>query len=231
MTPTLDWQIIDRVFIDMDGTLLDLYFDNHFWREHVPKRYGECRGLDLDAAKAELYPRFQRVEGTMQWYCIDYWSRELGLDIAGLKHEVAHLIAVHPQVPEFLAALRACGKRVVLLTNAHGKSLDLKMARTGLAPHFDARISSHSVGRPKEDASFWDTLKTHEFYDPDRTLLIDDSLPVLRAARTAGLGWLLGMRRPDSRALARHIDEFPAITYFSELLPGLAATQNSVQTP
>ncbi|HBT55971.1 MAG TPA: haloacid dehalogenase, partial [Pseudomonas sp.] len=32
----LNWNAIDTVLLDMDGTLLDLHFDNHFWLEHMP---------------------------------------------------------------------------------------------------------------------------------------------------------------------------------------------------
>ena len=35
-SPELDWTSIDTVLLDMDGTLLDLRFDNWFWQEHVP---------------------------------------------------------------------------------------------------------------------------------------------------------------------------------------------------
>ena len=31
----LAWRDIDTVLLDMDGTLLDLHYDNHFWLEPV----------------------------------------------------------------------------------------------------------------------------------------------------------------------------------------------------
>lgn len=102
----IDWSSIDTVLLDMDGTLLDLHFDNHFWREHLPKRYAEKHSIALDQAKRQLYPRFKAQEGTMNWYCVDYWSQNLGVDIVLLKAEVAHLIAVHPHVIGFLKFLR-----------------------------------------------------------------------------------------------------------------------------
>ena len=70
-----DWEDIDTVLLDMDGTLLDLHFDNHFWLEYVPQRYAEQHGISLDAAKQELMQRYRQVEGTLDWYCVDYWSR------------------------------------------------------------------------------------------------------------------------------------------------------------
>jgi HAD superfamily hydrolase (TIGR01509 family) len=215
----LNWQDIDSVLLDMDGTLLDLHFDTYFWTEHVPRRYAELHGLDLDAAKAELYPRFRRVEGTMDWYCVDYWTGELGLDIALLKQEVDHLIAVHPHVTEFLDAVRAAGKRVALVTNAHGKSLGLKMQRTQLGGHFDAVVCSHDFGLPKERVEFWDWLQTVEPFQRGRTLLVDDSLAVLRSARSYGIRYLLAVLRPDSKGPQRQVDDFPAIDRFTDIMP------------
>jgi len=215
----LSWPAIDCVFLDMDGTLLDLNFDNHFWQEHVPLRYAERLGGDVQRAKDELFPRFRRVEGTMDWYCIDYWSRELDLDIALLKQEVAHLIAVHPHVSEFLHALRNKGKRIVLVTNAHHKSLTLKMERTQLRGHFDRVVCAHDLGRPKEDPGFWAELALHEPFIPQRTLLIDDSLPVLRSAQGHGIAHLCAIRQPDTCGPLRDISEFPAIAGFQEIMP------------
>ena len=215
----ISWPDIDVVFLDMDGTLLDLSFDNHFWLEYVPSRYAAANLLDLETAKTEIFPRYQQVEGTMQWYCLDYWSRELGLDIAALKEEVSHLIAVQPHVPEFLAALKTARKRVVLVTNAHNKSLDLKMNRTGLRNRFDAVVSAHSLGLPKEAVKFWDKLQSIEPFDRSRTLLIDDNLFVLRAAQAYGVRHLLAVHQPDSGLPPRPAVGFRPLGSFTEIMP------------
>ena len=146
----IDWNAVDKVFLDMDGTLLDLHFDNHFWLEHVPLRYAQARGLAPEEARAELLARYRRREGTLEWYCVDHWSRELDLDIVLLKQEVEHLIAVHPHVVDFLEALAARGKRRVLVTNAHQRSITLKMEKTRLAGHFDRIICAHDLGLRQE---------------------------------------------------------------------------------
>lgn len=214
----VNWPEIDTVLLDMDGTLLDLHFDNHFWREHVPMRYAERHGLEIEAARETLFPRFRAVEGTMQWYCVDYWSEVLELDIAELKAEVDHLIAVHPHVIDFLDAIKTANKRNVLVTNAHQKSLNLKMERTQLSGHFDGLICAHDCGRPKEDPLFWEWLQTREPFRKERTLLVDDNLTVLRSGAEYGIEHLLAVRKPDSKGPEKDTQEFDAINGFDEVL-------------
>ncbi len=216
---SMDWTAVETVLLDMDGTLLDLHFDNHFWLEHVPQRYAEKHRIAIAAAREELTARYAKISGTMQWYCVDHWTRELGLDIALLKEEVAHLIAVHPDVTVFLDALRRAGKRAVLVTNAHHKSLALKMRKTGLHGHLDAVISAHDIGIPKENPAFWEKLQSRETFSPQRTLLIDDSLPVLRSAHGYGIAHLLAVSQPDSKLPEKDVGEFRAITAFSQIMP------------
>lgn len=215
----IDWSLIHTVLLDMDGTLLDLHYDNHFWLEHVPRRYAEKHGLDLETAKALLYPRYRKAEGTLDWYCVDYWTREFGLDIPVLKQEVDHLIAVHPHVPEFLDALRALGKRLVLVTNAHGKTIELKFHHTQLGEHFDALVCAHDLGLPKEQPAFWEKMQQRQPFDKRTALLIDDSLPVLRSARAYGIARLLAVTNPDSRAPAKDVGDFQAIRSFLDIMP------------
>lgn len=213
----LNWSEIDTVMLDMDGTLLDLHFDNHFWLEHVPLRFAEARGIPLVEAKEEMRQRYEAVGGTLKWYCVDHWSLELGLDIALLKEEVDHLIAVHPHVIDFLNGLRRANKRVWLVTNAHQKSLALKMERTQLAGYFDRVVSSHDLDWPKEEQAFWYNLQTLEPFDLQRTLFVDDSLPVLSAAKDYGIKWLLMILKPDSKQPARVPDTYLSVDDFSSI--------------
>jgi putative hydrolase of the HAD superfamily len=215
----ISWNRVDTVLLDMDGTLLDLHFDNHFWLEHVPRRYAEARDLPLHAAKDELRERYRRVEGTLDWYCVDYWSEQLGLDIPLLKQEVEHLIAIHPDVPDFLSAVRGSGRRLILVTNAHGKAIALKFRRTRLDEHFDDVVCSHDLGLPKERLDFWKRLHDRLPFSRESTLLVDDSLPVLRAARGYGIAHLLAVRKPDSRQPETDSGEFAAVRRFSDVMP------------
>jgi len=215
----LDWNKISTVLLDMDGTLLDLHFDNYFWQHHVPKRYAEKNQLHIDDAHDILIPKFRSAEGTMNWYCVDYWSQQLDLDIAQLKAEVDHLIAVHPHVVEFLENIKAAGKHIALVTNAHQKSLMLKMERTALSHHFDDIICAHSFGMPKEEPEFWSKLNQTMAFDKNETLLVDDTLSVLRSAQSYGIKNLLAVLTPDSKNAQRNTEEFQAIKDFRDITP------------
>jgi putative hydrolase of the HAD superfamily len=212
------WHGLDTVLLDLDGTLLDLAFDSDFWGRLVPQAWADRRAMTLEQARMELRPRFAACEGTLDWYCIEYWSRELELDILKLKREVAHDIRWLPGAREFLQRVRASGKRLVLITNAHPDTLAIKHERTAVVSYFDAGFSSHGFGAPKEDPRFWRELAKVERFDPTRSLFVDDSLSVLRAARAAGVGLLYAVRRPDSSAGIRTQQEFPAVDAVAELL-------------
>lgn len=203
----------------MDGTLLDLNFDNYFWQEYVPMQLARQQRLDIDEAKRRLMSHYKAVEGTLEWYCVDYWTETLNLDIAILKEEIAHLIAVHPHVTDFLEALRKTNKRLILVTNAHRKSLALKMRHTQLDDHFDMIVCAHDFGIPKEDGVFWERLQEIEHFDPRFTLLIDDNYSVLRSARHYGIAHVLAVHKPDTQKIGMTSDEFQMISGFKELIP------------
>ena len=217
----LPWRDIDTVLLDMDGTLLDLHYDNHFWLEHLPQRYAELHGISRAMADLELTPLFENNAGQLKWYCLDFWSRELKLPVRELKLETAHLIALRPDADTFLAAIKQAGKRVILITNAHRDSLSLKLERIELAPYFERLISSHDYGFAKESPAFWDALQADIGFEPSRSLFIDDTLPILRSARAFGIGHLLAVKQPDSKKGPKDTEEFAALGDYRELLEGL----------
>ncbi len=214
----LDWQSIATVMLDMDGTLLDLRFDTWFWTELVPRRYGERHGLDPEQVVRKLMPEFESRRGTLEWYCLDFWADHLDMDLQGLKHNASKDIRFLPGVPRFLTRLRAMGKRRVLVTNAHSGILNLKLACTGLASYFDEIYSSHDFGAPKEAAEFWGRLNQVEPFETSSSLFVDDSLPVLQAARAYGIRNVVGIGKPDSSMPARELIGFDTVEALDELL-------------
>ena len=212
------WQSVDTVLLDMDGTLLDKHFDDYFWEHYIPEIFAEKNDLTPLEARKELLARYKSIEGTLAWTDLDYWSERLGLDIPALKLKINHLIQVHPYVVDFLKYCRTIGKEVHLVTNAHSKTLEIKMRKTDLGGYFDRVICSEDVGLPKEEPQFWERLEAILGFDRKRTLLADDNENVLQAAETYGIGVLIFVARPSSRADIRYSSRFPSIVYFKELM-------------
>lgn len=212
------WPEIDTVLLDLDGTLLDLAFDNYVWMGRIPEIYAETRGLSVPEAQAALSPKFHALRGTLDWYCIEHWSRALDIDIERLHRDEAHRIAWLPGARGFLERMRELGKRLVLLTNSHPVTLAIKHERTGVLDYFDAAFSSRQFGAPKEDARFWREVRVAERFDPARSVFVDDSAAVLHAARAAGIRWVFAVRRPDTSRRGHAHEEFTAIDAVAELV-------------
>jgi len=216
----IDWNSIDTVLLDMDGTLLDLHFDNYFWMQHLPRVYAEKHRISHEASSAELLARFSNNRGSLEWYCLDHWSEQLGLDIPALKQELAHMISLRPHVIEFLTRLHASPRDVVMVTNAHRKTLEIKMNHVDITGWFDRVVVSHDLEAAKEEQVFWHKLQELHPFDPARTLLIDDTEQVLESARAYGIAHLLTLLQPDSQLQKRLDTRFPGIHHFDEIMPG-----------
>ncbi|GDY27714.1 MULTISPECIES: GMP/IMP nucleotidase [unclassified Agarivorans] len=206
-----DWTKIDTVLLDMDGTLLDLHYDNYFWMHYLPISFAHQNGLSLDEARERLFADYETVSGTLDWYCFDYWSNKTNIDIRHLKTEVEHKIQWRDDVKPFLEALAVAGKNRVLLTNCHPDGLATKIKVTGLNQYLDTLFSTHQFGFPKEDPKLWQALIEHHPFDPERTLFIDDNEHVLEQAHLFGIKYLLGIRNPDSKQASKEFTHYPSI--------------------
>jgi putative hydrolase of the HAD superfamily len=213
------WAQINTVLLDMDGTLLDLHFDNYFWLEFLPLKYAEQFAVSDEEGHKVLKQAAEETYGTLNWYCLDYWSERLNMPVAALKQDIVDKIQYRPFVKDFLAMLKQQGKRAVIVTNAHRDSVDLKMANTGLDKLVDRVISSHDYQEPKESQAFWQHLQHDEPFDLESTLLIDDSQAVLKSAQTWGFKHLLTIFHPDSQKAPNTQSEHPGIHHFNELMP------------
>lgn len=214
---TLDWREVDCVILDMDGTLLDLHFDNQLWRELLPRRYAERAGLSLDSAREQVLTRLAARHGTLPWYCLEHWSETFGVDMHALERELGHLIGARPGAVDFLRFVRARGLPQVLATNAHPASLARKLAATGIGEHFTNVISAHDLGASKEYPEFWQALTAAAPFDPARTLFIDDNAQVRGAARAWGIAHVYGIAQPDSRGPRLCADDARLLESFDEL--------------
>lgn len=203
--------------LDMDGTILDLAFDNFMWLTHVPEQYAVRHSIDPQEARHRLYAKFQEMQGRLEWYCLDHWSEFLDLDVAGLHRAQNHRIGYLPGAEEFLKSVREHDTRLLLVTNSHLETLEIKDEVTGVTQHFDGIYSSHVFGVPKERQEFWQGLREQESFDPETTLFIDDTATVLDSARDFGVSMLLEITHPDTSREARTAGTYSGITGLYEL--------------
>jgi putative hydrolase of the HAD superfamily len=143
--------------------------------------------------------------------------------VHALETAAQALIGVREGTCEFLEFLGGRGIPAILTTNAHPRSLARKMARTGLAGHFSAIVSAHELGAPKEAPEFWQGLRHRVHFDPGNALFVDDNATILRAARSAGIRHVFGVRTPSSSGGPHHFAEFASINALTELIPWLAS--------
>ncbi len=220
----LNWEKINFVILDMDGTLLDLHFDNYFWQTHIPSKYAKAHNISLEEAQEYLHIETSKVSGQIQWYCLDYWTDKLDLPIVELKKEIKHKIALRPDTLPFLDALKQANKKVVLVTNAHPDSLSLKVERTELDKHIDLLISTHKYGVTKESQALWQKLQSDLMFDNETTLFVDDSLTILDSAKKFGIKHLLSVANPDSKlpTLSEvHLKGYPYITDYRNIISNI----------
>jgi putative hydrolase of the HAD superfamily len=218
----ISWDTIDTVLLDMDGTLLDLAYDNTLWNRLLPERYGAARQLSLDAAQAELFDHMSQRRGELEFYCLDYWARYTGLDVVALHHELADLIAYRPHAEAFLEHLMTIERRTLLVTNAHRDSLEVKNLHSNLVSRLDHVVSCHDYGAPKESQDFWHELMGQHPFDPARALLIDDNAAVLESAAEFGVAHVFTVAQPDSSRPPRDDLGHPAVEDFRDLIAGAA---------
>jgi HAD superfamily hydrolase (TIGR01509 family) len=215
----IPFEEIKYVLLDMDGTLLDRYFDDYFWEHLVPERYAEKHKITFGKAKEELLKRYKAYEGTLNWTDIDFWTKELALDILALKEQIRHLIEIHPHVEDFLKILRERKIKTFIVTNAHYKVLDMKLKKTDLGKYLTGAITSFEVGFPKEKKEFWLKAEQRLGFKREKTMLVEDTLEVLKTAREFGIRYLIYKAKSNSKVRPLPSSEFTTILDFGELLP------------
>ena len=208
----------ETLMLDMDGTVLDLAFDNFMWLEHIPEEYARKNEMSREAARKELYAQFKRMQGTLDWYCLDNWSDVLDLDILELHRQQHQKICYLSGAREFLQTVADYGIRMLLVTNSHRGTLAIKAEATGIDQYFDSLYTSHDLGYAKEHQSFWHALHKAESFDLEKTLFADDTVTVLQSAKTYGIRSIVAVTCPDSRRPAKEVADFSGVERLADLI-------------
>jgi putative hydrolase of the HAD superfamily len=214
---SINWQKIDTILLDLDGTLLDLHFDLDFWLERLPQAFAKKHNLSIVSAKQTIHAMLRQEEGKLHWYCLDYWQAKLDIDIALLKEDSAMLIQIHPFVLDFLQQAKTHKKALWLVTNAHPKTLALKMRITHLNQFFNKIITSHDYGFAKEKQEFWQKMTHATQLNKQTSIFFDDSISVLNAAKKFGISQVIAVSKPSSKIINKPINGFVNIENFSHI--------------
>ncbi len=217
----IDWDRIDCVFLDMDGTLLDLNYDNHVWNQLVPEAYAARLNISFAAAQQRLLTHMREIHGTINFYSFDYWIDFTGIDLISTHEAATQLLAYRPGAEDFLKWLRDSRHAAVIATNAHPDSIRVKDQHTAISTQVDDVVSSQKYAAPKEADVYWQQLFHEHPHDPARCLFIDDNEPVLDAARHCGIGHLLAVATPDSNRPRRDSLSYPSFDHFAEICPAI----------
>jgi len=222
----IDWRSIDDVLLDMDGTLLDLHYDATFWLNNVHSIVANLTGEPEHVIQERFHRELKKHEGTLAWYCTDYWADFFGIDLIEAKQQLAHLIRFRPHAEQFLNVLNSLPLRTLIATNAHPDVIQLKLNVVPLEDMVDGIVSSHQYGVAKEHPDFWRALFDEYAINQDRAMFMDDSSKVLDAADRAGVREVVEIRHPN-------LSEPPRSTWkqgiddFDVLFPGLEALGRS----
>ena len=227
----LDWRQIDHVFLDMDGTLLDLHYDNTVFSEHFPNHYATKEGIPVSRAREHLFSNMHKHRGTIQFYDLEYWSKFSGVDVMLAHKEAAHLIQWRDHAKEFIRAVRQHQIPALLVTNAHPNSISIKDKHTDVVAELDGVVSAHDFGHPKESQQFWRAFSRQRSFSADRALFIDDNADVLDSAAEFGIGHLLTITQPDSQKPERLDLNHQAINDFGPLLNSLPNSHPPKEKP
>ena len=214
-----DWQNIDTVLLDIDGTLLDLHYDNFVWDKVVPEAYAQFKQLPYPEAKEQLFAEMRQVHGSIEFYSFDFWQRQTGLDITDLHQQQSQLIGFRADAEAFLDWLQQSPHQAIIATNADQNSLGIKDKIIGLSKRVDQIYSSQDFGCPKEHQNFWHQLQNQCGFDPKRTLFLDDTERVLNAAAKFGIREVWQVRTPDSQRGPRPESIHPGLDHFHEIYP------------
>lgn len=144
---------IEACVFDAYGTLFDISSVSRGARDALGERwqalselwrtkqlqYTWLRGL------AGHHADFWQVTGD----ALDFAMSSLGLRDAALRERLMNLylsIAAYPEVPAMLAALKARGIRLAILSNGSPAMLSAAVENSGIAKYFDAVLSVEQVG-------------------------------------------------------------------------------------
>ncbi|MFA4819667.1 MAG: HAD-IA family hydrolase [Candidatus Aenigmatarchaeota archaeon] len=218
MVNKIDWANIDTVLLDMDGTLIDQHYEDYFWETLAPKAYAKKNKITLKKSREILFSKYHERMGHPEWGDVNFWSKELGLDLWKIRDKAKYLIKLHPHTMRFLDFLKKHGKKVYLVTAADNKSTKYKIAHTKIGNYFDGIFTQTDIGYTKCNTMFWKKLQRKVKFNPERALFADDREDMIKAAGEFGIRCVVLKVKYSSRKPNRNSNGLFYVRHFDEIL-------------
>lgn len=205
---------------DMDGTLLDLAYDDLIWNHKLPERHAAMNACTLEQSHATLHDFYENHKHTLSWYSSSFWTSKVGVNTLALQYDYKKNIQPRSGCFELLEILKQRGYKCWIVTNADCAGLKLKLENINLRPYFEVIVSSEEIGHAKEFIEFWQILQNMHPFNPKNVVLIDDTAKVLNGAALFGIESLITISQPSSNKVAKNALEleYPTINDLTELV-------------
>jgi HAD superfamily hydrolase (TIGR01509 family) len=178
--------VIEAVVFDMDGVLIQ---SEEVW-DDVRERYVRERGGRYD----------EEVQRALMGMSSTEWSRDLHA-AAGVPDEpeaineevVRRMLESYrarlPLVDGAVEAVRRLAERyrLGLASSSNRPLIDAVLDIAGLAPYFEATVSSEEVARGKPSPDVYLEAARRLGADPERVVAVEDSHGGIRSAKAAGM--------------------------------------------
>jgi HAD superfamily hydrolase (TIGR01509 family) len=170
------------VLFDIDGTLLDTNYLHvvAWWRAFRDTGHDEVDMASIHHSIGQSSPQLvHRLVGRDDDATVEAHSRQF----AELQPEAEAL----PGAGELLQELAASGRRVVLATSAKESDLEWMLPLIGAADAVHGVSSSADVDESKPSPEILELSMREHGLDPDRTIMVGDTVWDIAAAKNAGL--------------------------------------------
>lgn len=215
----IKWSEIDTVLLDMDGTLFDRHYEDYFWEVEIPKQYAIKTGMTFKEAKALVMELYFKQEKSLNWSNVEYWEKELGLELWNLRFQLKHLVKLHPHTLRFLRFLKKQNKKIYLVTASPQRDIEFKLGHSKIFEFFDGVCTAHEFNLPKQDILFWKKLQKKLKYSCNRTLFVDDKEDMINAAELSGIKWIIFKSKFSSKLPPKIPKKMLYVHHFDDIIP------------